>query len=341
MILRRWSQPLYRGRQQPAFNRPSPAPTNHLSWRRCAHATCFIPGPEGLYCPPGDFFIDPVRPVDAGADHARPFRPCALRPRLGAGDAADARHHGAALRRGFCRRHAGGRYSARRSTSTASRVTFHPAGHVLGSAQIAVEHDGTAHRRLGRLQAAARPDLRCPSSRSTATSSSPRRPSACRCSAIPPTGDEIARLLQIGRAVSRARASRRRLCARQGAARHPADARRRLRQADLHPRRAGAGSATTTRARASISATSSRRRSRAARKAISPARSSSARPRPSPTAGRGAFPTRSSCFASGWMRIRQRAKQGGVELPLIISDHSDWDELTDTIRRDRRRRRSG
>jgi putative mRNA 3-end processing factor len=39
-----------------------------------------------------------------------------------------------------------------------------------------------------------------------------------------------------------------------------------------------------------------------------------------------------SCFASGWMRIRQRAKQGGVELPLVISDHSDWDELCATIR---------
>lgn len=34
--------------------------------------------------------------------------------------------------------------------------------------------------------------------------------------------------------------------------------------------------------------------------------------------------------ASGWMRIRQRAKQGGVELPLVISDHADWDELLDT-----------
>ena len=33
------------------------------------------------------------------------------------------------------------------------------------------------------------------------------------------------------------------------------------------------------------------------------------------------------------MRIRQRAKQRGVELPLIISDHSDWDELTETIPR--------
>ena len=44
------------------------------------------------------------------------------------------------------------------------------------------------------------------------------------------------------------------------------------------------------------------------------------------------FPDPLSCYASGWMRIRQRAKQGGVELPLIISDHSDWDELTATIR---------
>jgi putative mRNA 3-end processing factor len=33
------------------------------------------------------------------------------------------------------------------------------------------------------------------------------------------------------------------------------------------------------------------------------------------------------CAASGWMRVRQRAKAKGVELPLIISDHADWDEL--------------
>lgn len=36
--------------------------------------------------------------------------------------------------------------------------------------------------------------------------------------------------------------------------------------------------------------------------------------------------------ASGWMRVRQRAKQRGVELALVISDHADWDELTATIR---------
>lgn len=37
-------------------------------------------------------------------------------------------------------------------------------------------------------------------------------------------------------------------------------------------------------------------------------------------------------YASGWMRVRQRAKQRGVELPLIISDHCDWDELIQTVR---------
>jgi putative mRNA 3-end processing factor len=38
------------------------------------------------------------------------------------------------------------------------------------------------------------------------------------------------------------------------------------------------------------------------------------------------------CFASGWMRVRGRARQRGAELPLVISDHADWPELLDTIR---------
>ncbi len=39
-----------------------------------------------------------------------------------------------------------------------------------------------------------------------------------------------------------------------------------------------------------------------------------------------------TAMASGWMRVRQRARQSNIELPLIISDHADWDELTTTIR---------
>jgi putative mRNA 3-end processing factor len=38
-----------------------------------------------------------------------------------------------------------------------------------------------------------------------------------------------------------------------------------------------------------------------------------------------------TAVASGWMRVRQRARQRGVELPLVISDHADWDELLLTI----------
>jgi len=38
-----------------------------------------------------------------------------------------------------------------------------------------------------------------------------------------------------------------------------------------------------------------------------------------------------TAFASGWMRLRARARQRGVTLPLVISDHCDWDGLTATI----------
>jgi putative mRNA 3-end processing factor len=38
-----------------------------------------------------------------------------------------------------------------------------------------------------------------------------------------------------------------------------------------------------------------------------------------------------TAMASGWMRVRGRARQKNVELPLILSDHADWDELTETL----------
>ncbi|WP_439541617.1 ligase-associated DNA damage response exonuclease [Hyphomicrobium sp.] len=43
------------------------------------------------------------------------------------------------------------------------------------------------------------------------------------------------------------------------------------------------------------------------------------------------FPDPVTAFASGWMRIKGRVRQSGVELPLVISDHADWPELIDTI----------
>lgn len=43
------------------------------------------------------------------------------------------------------------------------------------------------------------------------------------------------------------------------------------------------------------------------------------------------LPDAVTAFASGWMRVRARARQRGVELPLVISDHADWNGLTGVI----------
>lgn len=43
------------------------------------------------------------------------------------------------------------------------------------------------------------------------------------------------------------------------------------------------------------------------------------------------FPEPVVGFASGWMRVRGRARQKGIELPMIVSDHADWDDLTTTV----------
>jgi putative mRNA 3-end processing factor len=48
-----------------------------------------------------------------------------------------------------------------------------------------------------------------------------------------------------------------------------------------------------------------------------------------PWSRRFADPVRA--FASGWMRVRARARQRGIELPLVVSDHADWDGLTATV----------
>jgi putative mRNA 3-end processing factor len=44
------------------------------------------------------------------------------------------------------------------------------------------------------------------------------------------------------------------------------------------------------------------------------------------------FPDPVTVAASGWMRVRARARQKGVELPLIVSDHADWPDLCATVR---------
>ena len=53
------------------------------------------------------------------------------------------------------------------------------------------------------------------------------------------------------------------------------------------------------------------------------------------------FPDPVVCQASGWMSVKQRARQALVELPLVISDHCDWGELQQTIRETKARDRVG
>jgi putative mRNA 3-end processing factor len=97
-----------------------------------------IARPEGLYCPPGDFYIDPWRPVDravithAHSDHARVGHghylahddsAGTLRARLG-DITLQTLPYGEAI------------------THRRVRLSLHPAGHVLGSAQVRLEHEG-------------------------------------------------------------------------------------------------------------------------------------------------------------------------------------------------------
>lgn len=98
-----------------------------------------IERPEGLYCPPGDFYIDPWRPVDravithAHGDHARvgsghylASAPSegVLRTRLGADIDLQTLRFGETI------------------THHGVKLSLHPAGHVLGSAQVRLEHGG-------------------------------------------------------------------------------------------------------------------------------------------------------------------------------------------------------
>ena len=93
---------------------------------------------RGIYCPAGGFHIDPWRPVDRAlithghADHARP----GMARYLSTHAAAPVLHHrlgGIALDTV--------NYGEERVIGDA-RVSFHPAGHVPGSAQIRVEVGG-------------------------------------------------------------------------------------------------------------------------------------------------------------------------------------------------------
>jgi putative mRNA 3-end processing factor len=284
------------------------------------------PRPEGLYCPPGGFFIDPVRPVERAlithghADHAWAGHGSVLATRETLGIMAV--RYGEAF--------AGSTQEARlgeRLAINGVAVSFHPAGHVLGSAQIAVEAGGKRIVVSGDYKRAADPTCRpfepvaCDVFVSEATFGLPifRHPDA---------GNEIARLLTSLRlfperahlvgAYSLGKAQRIvRLIRDAGYDRpiHVHGAMEKLMDfyqaegidlGEIAPVRA------TDRAKlkgeiilcppGSLQDLWSRK-----------------------------FPDPVAAFASGWMQTRARARQRGVELPLIVSDHADWPDLCRTI----------
>ena len=284
--------------------------------------------PEGLYCPPGDFYIDPVRPVERAlvthghADHARPGNAKVLATR----ETLDIM----AIRYG--QDFAGSSQAASLGETLdigGVSVTFRPAGHVLGSAQIVVEKDGMRIVASGDYKRRADPTcagfepVACDVFITEATFGLP-------VFRHPDSSEEIARLLLSTRqfpershlvgAYALGKAQRViRLIRDAGYDRtiyiHGALAKLcdyyQSQGIDLGPLAAATVDRGTRDqfAGAIIVGTPSAFADRWARR----------------------FPDPVSCFASGWMRIRQRAKQRGVELPLILSDHSDWDELTATI----------
>jgi putative mRNA 3-end processing factor len=285
------------------------------------------PKPEGLYCAPGDFYVDPVRPVARAvithghADHARAGHAAVL--------ATEATLDIMAERYGLA--FAGAKQAAAYGEPVdrdAVQVTLVPAGHVLGSAQVVVRWKGLTMVVSGDYKR--RRDPTCPAFEpvpcdvfiSEATFGLPvfRHPDERR---------EIARLLRsvaqfperahlVG-AYALGKAQRIITLLREAGWERPIYVHGALERLNALYQRHGVDlgplePATTTAAKPDF----------AGEIIIAP---------PSTLQDRWSrrFPDPVTAFASGWMQVRARARQRGVELPLIISDHADWDELTSTV----------
>jgi putative mRNA 3-end processing factor len=284
--------------------------------------------PSGLYCEPGGFWIDPTRAVPhavishAHADHARPGHAYVLAT---AGTLAVMRTRMGAERAGDQQQALAYREALKVNDVT---VTLYPAGHVLGAAQILMEYQGARAVVSGDYKR--QPDPTCESF----------EPVACDVFVTeatfglpvfhhPAAADEINRLLasvdlfpertHVVGCYALGKCQRVIAVLRQCGYDRPIYlhgahvAVCKTYQAlgvDLGELRPATASAKEELKGAIVLAPPSAIADRWARRLEDPV----------------------VCMASGWMRIRQRAKAGGIELPLIISDHADWDDLLRTIR---------
>lgn len=284
------------------------------------------PMPHGLCCPDGDFYIDPVRPVQRAlithghSDHARAGHGAALatqetldfmRIRHGDGFAASTQAiaYGESL------------------SFNGVKITFLPAGHVLGSAQIVVERGSCRIVAAGDYKDVADPTcppfapVRCDVFISEATFGLP-------VFRHPDPNAEIAKLLHsvalfperahlVG-VYSLGKAQRVIALIRQAGYAEPIY---------LH----GALAPITRYYIARGIELGEVRLARGANKSELAGAIVLAPPHVLKDLWARRFPDPVAAFASGWMRVRARARQHGVELPLVISDHADWPGLQRTI----------
>lgn len=284
------------------------------------------PSPKGLLCLPGDFHVDPVRAVPraiithAHSDHARAGHGHVLATR----ETLDLM----ALRLGpgFAGTRQALAYGERVMVNGVT-VSLHPAGHVLGSAQVRLEKDGLVIVVSGDYKDAADPTcapfepVRCHVFVSEATFGLP-------VFRHPPAEGEVGRLLasvalfpertHLLGAYSLGKAQRLMALIRgQGYA------------APLHLHGALAP-VTSYYAQQGLDfgalepVTEAQRKVLAGAIVIAP-------PMAMTDLWARRFAEPLTCFASGWMRVRARARQRGVELPLVVSDHADWEGLTASI----------
>jgi len=284
-----------------------------------------IPTAAGLYCRRGDFYIDPVRAVDKAvithghSDHARPGHGAVLATR----ETLDL------MRLRYGDDFAGTTQAVRYGETLhldGTTVTLHPAGHVLGSAQVAVAADGLTIVASGDYKDGADPTcapfelVRCDVFITEATFGLPvfRHGDA---------GAEIDKLLRsvalfaerahlVG-AYSLGKAQRVIALIRAAGYDKPIY---------LH----GALDA-ITRYYANAIDLGELRNVRGTLKTDLAAAIALCPPSALKDVWTRRFPDPLTSFASGWMRVRARARQHGVELPLVISDHADWNGLTATV----------
>jgi putative mRNA 3-end processing factor len=289
-------------------------------------ATLLFPRPEGLYCPAGDFYVDPMRPVaralitHAHSDHARAGHEAVLASRETLAIMA------LRLGEGFT----GSRQIAEPGRPVrigAAEVTLFPAGHVLGSCQIRIDVGGFRmvvsgdYKREPDATAAPFEPIRCHLFVTEATFGLP-------VFRHPPVMGEVGRLIRSlnenkGRAhlvgaYSLGKAQRLIRHLREAGFDRPIYLHGALEKVTRFYQQEGIDLGLLA------PAAGQPRGSLAGEIVLCPPSSLN-----DIWSRRFAEPL--SIAASGWMRIRARARQKGVELPLVISDHADWDQLRATI----------